>query len=88
MNFSDSVGDNIARGAELVTQAGKDGAQIICLPELATSQYFCYEMNREFMQLAEPVDGPSTRAIGAAAKAADAWVVLPATTVSSTTRPP
>jgi len=77
MNFSDAKDDNVGRGADLVRAAGRDGAQIICLPELATTQYFCYRMNREFMHLAEPVTGPSIQTIAAAAREADAWVVMP-----------
>ena len=77
MNFTDERAENVERGADLVRHAGRDGAQIICLPELATSQYFCYEMNSEFFRLAEPVDGPSVSAIAAAARDADAWVVMP-----------
>jgi N-carbamoylputrescine amidase len=77
LNLSDDRDANVERSAELVREAGEAGAQIICLPELATTQYFCFEMNRDFMQLAEPVPGPATRAIGEAAAAADAWVVLP-----------
>jgi len=77
MNFSDAKDDNVGRGADLVRAAGRDGAQIICLPELATTQYFCYRMNRDFMHLAEPVTGPSIQTIAAAAREADAWVVMP-----------
>jgi N-carbamoylputrescine amidase len=77
MNLSDARNDNVARAADLVRQAGRDGAQIICLPELATTQYFCYCMDNEFMALAERVPGPSSKVIGAAAADADAWVVLP-----------
>jgi beta-ureidopropionase len=77
MNFSDSREDNLARGADLVREAAGRGAEIVCLSELATSQYFCFEMNRDFMRLAEPVGGPSTQAIAAAAKEAGIWAVLP-----------
>jgi beta-ureidopropionase len=77
LNLSDDKSDNIARCAEGVREAGRNGAQIICLPELATTQYFCYAMDREFMQLAEPIPGPATEAIGAAAQEVDAWVILP-----------
>jgi beta-ureidopropionase len=77
MNFTDDRAENVERGADLVRRAGNDGAQIICLPELATSQYFCYEMNREFFRLAERVDGASVSAIAGAARDADAWVVMP-----------
>jgi N-carbamoylputrescine amidase len=77
MNLSDSKEENVERGADMIREAGRNGAQIICLPELANTQYFCYGMNREFMQLAERIPGPSSKAIGAAAAEADAWVVLP-----------
>jgi beta-ureidopropionase len=77
MNLSDSRDENVGRAADLVRQAGSDGAQIICLPELCTTQYFCYRMDNDFMALAERVPGPSSKAIAAAARDADAWVLLP-----------
>ena len=58
MNFSTDVDENVARATELVREAGQNGARIICLPELSTSQYFCIGMNRAFMEYAEPVGGP------------------------------
>jgi beta-ureidopropionase len=76
MNLSEVIEENIDRGCDLIREAGA-AAQVICLPELATSQYFCYEMNRDFMALAEPVDGPSVTKIAAVAREADAWVVMP-----------
>ena len=77
MNFSTDVAENVAKAAEYVREAGRNGAQVICLPELTTTQYFCIGMNREFMEYAEPVGGPSMQAIGAAARDADAYVVFP-----------
>jgi beta-ureidopropionase len=77
MSFSDDTSDNVARGADLVREAGREGARIICLPELAQNVYFCYEMNRERFALAEPVSGPSVETMRAAARDADAYVVFP-----------
>lgn len=77
MNLSDSRDENVAKGADLVREAGLAGAQIICLPELANTQYFCFEMNTGFMDLAEPIDGASVTAIAAAAREANAYVILP-----------
>jgi N-carbamoylputrescine amidase len=77
MSFVESKERNVERGAELVRQAARDGAQIICLPELATTIYFCTEMNPASLQLAEPVPGPSTRVIGDAAREAGVYVVFP-----------
>ena len=77
MGFTDDVGRNVERAAELVREAGANGAQLISLPELATSIYFCHEMDRKYLELAEPIPGPSTETIGKAAKDADAYVVFP-----------
>ena len=77
MNFSTDVEENVARATELVREAGQNGARIISLPELATSQYFCVGMNREFMEYAEPVGGPSMTKVAQAARDADAYVVFP-----------
>lgn len=77
MNFTEQVEDNVGRAAERIREAGKEGAQIVALSELATSIYFCYEMNRGFFDLAEPIDGPSMQTISAAAKDADAYVLFP-----------
>jgi len=77
MGFTEDVSRNLERGAELVRQAGRDGAKIISLPELATSIYFCYEIDRKYLELAEPIPGPSTELMGKAARDADAYVVFP-----------
>src|SRR6516225_9387935 len=77
MNFSTDVDENVARATELVREAGAGGARIICLPELSTTQYFCIGMNREFMEYAEPVGGPSMQRVAQAARDADAYVVFP-----------
>lgn len=77
MNFSDDVAENRERLVHLIGEAAGDGAQIISLPELATSQYFCYEMRTSFMDLAETIPGPATTAVGAVARSTRTWVVLP-----------
>jgi N-carbamoylputrescine amidase len=59
MNFSTDVEENVAKAVEYVHEAGRNGAQVICLPELSTTQYFCIGMNRAFMAYAEPVGGSS-----------------------------
>jgi predicted amidohydrolase len=38
MNFSVHVAENIDRGCDYVREAGRGGAEIICLPELATTE--------------------------------------------------
>jgi len=77
MNFSTHTEENIEKGARLIKKAAAEGAQIIALPELATSIYFPFEMDAKYFRLAEPIPGPSTAAICAVAKEANAYVLYP-----------
>jgi N-carbamoylputrescine amidase len=77
MNFSASREENLEKGARLIGEAAARGAQIIALPELATSIYFPFEMDPKHFALAEPIPGPSTEAICAATRKANAYVLFP-----------
>jgi N-carbamoylputrescine amidase len=67
---------NIQRAEELVHRAAAAGAQIILLPELFETPYFCIEQDARHLQLAHPVaDNPAVRHF--AAVAAKLGVVLP-----------
>lgn len=76
MSFSDDTEKNVEKGARLIKQAASEGAQIICLPELATSVYFPFELDPKWLELAEPIPGPSTETICAAAREANAYVLF------------
>src|SRR4030081_173455 len=54
--------DNIARAERLVRQAAARGAQVILLPELFETPYFCIEQDARHLGLARPV--AENRAIG------------------------
>src|SRR2546422_9821975 len=60
---------NLQRGIDRVREAAARGAQIVCLPELFRSQYFCQREDVALFDLAEPIPGPSTDALGRAAAA-------------------
>ena len=68
---------NLKKAVDLVTKAARRGAQVICLPELFRSQYFCQREDASFFELAEPVPGPSTDAFGAVAKKHGVVVIAP-----------
>jgi N-carbamoylputrescine amidase len=55
---------NRARALDLVREAAAKGAQIVCLPELYASQYFCQTEDHANFELAEPIPGPSSEAMG------------------------
>jgi N-carbamoylputrescine amidase len=77
MNFSDDAEHNVGRASARIAEAASAGAEIVCLPELATSIYFCTEIEREHYKLAESVNGPSVSAIAEAARTAGVYVVFP-----------
>jgi N-carbamoylputrescine amidase len=55
--------DNFARTARRIAQAARQGARIICTQELFRSQYFCQTENHDSFKLAEPIPGPSSKAL-------------------------
>jgi N-carbamoylputrescine amidase len=59
---------NLATALRLIATAAQRGAQIVCLPELFRSLYFCQTEDHQFFELAEPIPGPTTNALGAAAR--------------------
>src|SRR5437588_7363211 len=54
---------NFSRAIEFIHQAAKKGAQVICLPELFRSQYFCQTEDHKNFELAEEIPGKSTSAL-------------------------
>ncbi len=60
--------ENLERAVAKVGEIAKSGAQIICLPELFRSQYFCQKEDAGLFDLAEPIPGTSTEAFGKIAK--------------------
>ena len=77
MAMSGDPAENTARAVEQVREAARQGAQVVCLPELYRSPYFCQKEDAHLFDLAEPVPGPSTDALGRAAKEAGVAVVAP-----------
>ncbi len=59
---------NLERACYWVEQAAREGAKIVCLPELFRSQYFCQREAPELFEFAEAIPGPSTVALGKVAK--------------------
>lgn len=77
MAMSSDVDDNLKRAGEFVREAAGKGAQIICLPEMFRSQYFCQREDVDLFNLAEPLDGDSTRALGKLSKELNVTVIAP-----------
>jgi N-carbamoylputrescine amidase len=59
---------NLQKAIQGIRDAASKGAEIVCLPELFRSQYFCREENAVLFDLAETIPGPSTEALSSVAK--------------------
>jgi len=58
---------NLAASIKRIREAAAEGANLVVLQELHTSRYFCQIEDPSYFDLAEPIPGPSTEAIGAVA---------------------
>ena len=67
---------NLQKAVQRVREAGRNGAQIICLPELFRTQYFCQREDPALFDLAETIPGPTTEAMSKAAVEARAIVIV------------
>jgi N-carbamoylputrescine amidase len=59
---------NMERAIVHVREAAKQGAELICLPELFQTQYFCQREDTALFALAEPIPGPATQRLGELAR--------------------
>jgi N-carbamoylputrescine amidase len=75
MRCSTDPADNLARALDQIRAAAKQGAQLVCLPELFRSQYFCQTEDHANFDLAEPIPGPSTEALSKVAREAGVVVI-------------
>ena len=65
MACAPSTAQNLDHAEDLVREAARAGAQIICLPELFRAQYFCQREDHALFALAESIPGPSTARLAA-----------------------
>lgn len=68
LTCSPDVQQNKMRLAECIRKAAAQGAELIVLPELHNTPYFCQTEDVNNFNLAEPIPGPSTDFFGALAK--------------------
>ncbi len=59
---------NRRRSLDGIADAARQGADLIVLPELHASEYFCKFQDPALHDLAEPLDGPTAQALSSAAR--------------------
>jgi len=69
--------ENLQNALESARNAVERGAQIICLPEMYRSRYFCQTEDSSNFDLAETIPGPSTEAFQSFAKKHNAAIIVP-----------
>jgi len=69
--------ENVNRAVAKVAEAASLGAQIICLPELFRSRYFCQKEDVSSFDLAESLPGPTTVALTRVARERNVAVIVP-----------
>ncbi len=70
MAMATGTHENLERAASRVEEAARAGAEVVCLPELYRSPYFCQREDQALFDLAETVPGPSTERLGEVARRA------------------
>src|SRR4029077_9124656 len=68
MSCGPSPEDNLQKALTRVGDSAGIGANVVCLPELFQTQYFCQREDHALFDLAETIPGPSSEKLSAAAK--------------------
>jgi len=77
MAMASDTAENLSLAISRVEDAARSGARIVCLPELFRSRYFCQREDASSFDLAEPVPGPTTEALGRVARQWKIVIVAP-----------
>jgi N-carbamoylputrescine amidase len=75
MRCTDDADRNLEAAHDGIRRAASDGAQIVCLPELFRTLYFCQSEDHRNFDLAESVPGPTTESLGALARELEIAIV-------------
>jgi N-carbamoylputrescine amidase len=59
---------NLQKALDRIGESASRGAQVVCLPELFQTQYFCQREDAALFDLAEPIPGPATEQLSQAAR--------------------
>ena len=74
---SPDASQNLEKAVDSIRAAAKKGAQIICLPELFLTQYFCQTEDLKNFSLAEPLSGPTSATLANLSKELQIVLIVP-----------
>src|ERR1700716_2274613 len=76
MSCGPEPADNLTKALDRVAEAARKGADVVCLPELFQTQYFCQREDAALFDLAEPIPSATTEALSAVARETKTTVVV------------
>ena len=68
MSCTDKPEENLNKAIAGIKEAAAKGAQIVCLQEIFAGLYFCQSEDHRMFAQAEPIPGPTSEALSAAAR--------------------
>jgi N-carbamoylputrescine amidase len=77
MDCSPDKDENLEKAIDSIRNASKLGAQIICLPELFQTQYFCQTEDTQNFNLAEALPSPTSETLSKLAKELEIVLIVP-----------
>ena len=77
MSATPDPDENVARAIERIRQAKGRGADLVALPELFRTQYFCQREDHALFDLAEPVPGPTVDRLSRVARELSVAILAP-----------
>ena len=77
MSCVDDVSSNLEIAETAVRSAADKSAQVICLPELFATKYFCQTEDSTQFDLAEQIPGPTTKRFSALARELGVVLIVP-----------
>jgi N-carbamoylputrescine amidase len=77
MAMSSDPQANEEKAAAKVEEAARNGAEVVCLPEMYRTPYFCQREDAALFDLAETLPGPSSERFSKVARKAGVAVIVP-----------
>jgi len=68
MSCTPDPDENLERAIDRIRDAAGQGANVVCLPELFRTQYFCQREDATLFDLAEPIPGPTSTRLSQVAR--------------------
>jgi N-carbamoylputrescine amidase len=75
MRCSMNPAENVEKAISFIRKAASQGAKIVSLQELFTTQYFCQKEDHKYFAFAEEIPGPTTKRLSEVAKELEVVIV-------------